>query len=161
MSGLPSLGPRGEGWVALQSVILFWIVATGWSFPVGVATGLSPVVVAIGTALIAAGLFLVGAGILALASHDAFTALPRPRDSARLVETGVYRLVRNPVYGGLILTGLGWALVRGSAAALLGVVVLFLFFDLKRRREEAWLVERFPAYAAYREHTRRLIPWIY
>jgi protein-S-isoprenylcysteine O-methyltransferase Ste14 len=161
MPGLPALGPRGEGWVAIQSVILFWIVATGWWFPVGVASSLPPAIVAIGAALMAAGLILVAAGILALASHDAFTALPRPRDSARLVETGVFGLVRNPVYGGLILTGLGWAIVRGSAAALIGDVVLFLFFDLKRRREEAWLVERFPGYVAYRSRTRRLIPWVY
>lgn len=157
----PALGPRGEGWVIIQSVILVWVVVTGWSLPIGVAPSLARVAVAAGTTLMVAGAFLVVAGILALASHDAFTTLPRPRDTARLVESGVYRLVRHPVYGGLVLTGLGWAVVRESAVSLVGVVVLFLFFDLKRRREEAWLVERFPGYAAYRAHTRRLIPWVY
>jgi protein-S-isoprenylcysteine O-methyltransferase Ste14 len=39
--------------------------------------------------------------------------------------------------------------------------VLLLFFDLKRRREEAWLEARFADYAAYRARTRRLIPWVY
>jgi protein-S-isoprenylcysteine O-methyltransferase Ste14 len=39
-------------------------------------------------------------------------------------------------------------------------VLLFGFFELKSRREEVWLVERYPGYVAYRERTRRLIPWI-
>ena len=161
MSDLPSLGPRGEGWVAIQGVILTWIAATGWYFPAGVVAGLPPLVGVAGWTFIAAGLALVLAGTQALASHDAFTALPRPRDSARLVETGAFRLVRNPVYGGLVLIGLGWAATRGSIAALAGTAVLFVFLDLKRRREEAWLAERFPGYAAYRSRTRRMIPWIY
>ena len=161
MPGVPSLGPRGEGWVVIQGIVLWWIVATGWAFPVGVASAPPPVVGAAGVALMAAGLVLAAAGVQALASHDAFTTLPRPRDGARLVQDGVFRLVRNPVYGGVLITALGWAILRGSAAALAGVAVLFLVFDLKRRREEAWLVERFPEYAAYRSRTRRLIPWIY
>jgi protein-S-isoprenylcysteine O-methyltransferase Ste14 len=39
-------------------------------------------------------------------------------------------------------------------------VVLLGFFELKSRREETWLEERFPDYPAYRARTRRLIPWI-
>ena len=159
MPGLPALGPRGEGWVAIQSVLLVVVGATGSSFPS--ASPMPGAIVAAGYACIVAGLLLVAAGIVTLARHDAFTALPRPRDAASLVETGIYRLVRNPVYGGLVLAGLGWALVQGSVAALVADAVLLLFFDLKRRREEAWLVERFPGYAAYRARTRRLIPWLY
>jgi protein-S-isoprenylcysteine O-methyltransferase Ste14 len=159
MPGLPALGPRGEGWVAIQSVLLVMVGSAGSSLPSG---GPMPrLVVGAGQALMVVGLLLAAAGIQALASHDAFTALPRPRQAARLVETGIYRQVRNPVYGGLVLIGLGWALVRGSVAALAADAVLLLFFDLKRRREEAWLVERFPGYAAYRARTRRLIPWLY
>jgi protein-S-isoprenylcysteine O-methyltransferase Ste14 len=45
--------------------------------------------------------------------------------------------------------------------ALAGAVLLGVFFDLKSRREEAWLVEQFGGYAAYRRRRRRLIPWLY
>jgi protein-S-isoprenylcysteine O-methyltransferase Ste14 len=38
-------------------------------------------------------------------------------------------------------------------------VLLFAFFALKSRREEAWLEARFPEYASYRARTPRLIPW--
>ncbi|MFP5342472.1 MAG: hypothetical protein ACLGIJ_06065 [Candidatus Limnocylindria bacterium] len=36
--------------------------------------------------------------------------------------------------------------------------VLAIFFTLKSSREEAWLLDRFPAYAAYRGRTRRFLP---
>jgi protein-S-isoprenylcysteine O-methyltransferase Ste14 len=36
-----------------------------------------------------------------------------------------------------------------------------VFFDLKSRREEIWLAEQFPDYAAYKARTRRLLPWLY
>ena len=36
-----------------------------------------------------------------------------------------------------------------------------MFFDIKSRREERWLMARFPAYASYRKRVRKLIPLIY
>lgn len=161
MSSLPSLGPRGEGWVAIQLVLFAAIGVTGLALP-GAWSGLGATIAMIaGWALIAAGAGLAVAGVAGLQGGAALTALPHPRDEARLVERGAYRLVRHPVYGGLVMAAAGWALARGSLAALAGAAALLVFFDLKRRREEAWLLERFPDYAAYRTRTRRLIPWLW
>lgn len=161
MSRLPALGPRGEGWVAIQVVIFAWIGGTGLLLRGVMPAELETVASLAGLVLIGAGGVLALSAIVALQGNDALTAVPRPRDEARLVEQGAYGLVRHPIYGGLILGGLGWSLVCGSPLAFAGTIVLLVFFDLKRRREEAWLVERFPGYAAYRARTRRLIPWIY
>lgn len=161
MSKMPSLGPRGEGWVAIQGILFAVIALAGilladdWSGPGGM------VAMAAGTLLVALGVVLAGAGLVGLRGGDALTAVPHPRDDARLVDAGAYRLVRHPIYGGLILGAAGWALLRGSPAALVAAAVLLVFFDLKRRREEAWLATRYPGYAVYRARTRRLIPWIY
>jgi protein-S-isoprenylcysteine O-methyltransferase Ste14 len=92
--------------------------------------------------------------------RDALTPLPYPRDGAELVETGVYARVRHPIYGGLIMAAVGWGLVAASPISIVLAGVLFGFFQLKSRREEIWLTERYPGYPAYRERTRRLIPWI-
>ena len=45
---------------------------------------------------------------------------------------------------------------------LVPTLLLTVLFDLKARREEAWLIERFPEYVAYRAGTpRRFVPWLY
>jgi len=158
MSRLPSLGPRGEGWVVLQGILLVAIAACGllppaWAGPVRVATS------AAGAVLAALGTLLALGGIRDL--RENLTPLPRPRDDAALVETGAYRLARHPIYGGLILASLGWGLLIAVPAAIALAIGLLAFFDLKSRREEAWLVDRFPGYPAYRGRTRRLIPFVY
>jgi len=161
MSRLPALGPRGEGWVVIQLVIVASIAAAGLAMPgssVGPGAGLGLLV---GWGLVAAGGVLAIAGLVGLQGGDALTAVPHPREEARLVEHGAYGLVRHPIYGGLVVAAAGWAVARGSVAALAGTALLLVFFDLKRRREEAWLEARFAGYAEYRARTRRLIPWIY
>ena len=46
-------------------------------------------------------------------------------------------------------------------APLAYAVVLVLFFDIKSRREEVWLMQHFSEYAEYRRHAKKLIPFIY
>ena len=157
MTRLPSLGPRGEGWVAIQALLLAITVVTGllgpaWAGPIRIATSL------LGAVLIAGGLLLAARGLRDL--RDALTPLPYPRANAELVETGVYRLVRHPIYGGLVLAAVGLGLLTASPASIVSAFALWGFFELKSRREEAWLEARFAGYAAYRARTRRLIPWI-
>ena len=155
---LPDLGPRGEGWFLLQ-VVLFGAVAV--SGAAGPAWGGAPAAVgiAIGGLLICCGGVLSLRGLLDL--RENLTPFPRPLEGARLVDSGAYRLVRHPIYGGLILGAVGWGLFRASPLTLLGALVLTAFFDLKSRREEIWLSERYGDYPAYRSRTRRLLPWIY
>ncbi len=157
MTHLPSLGRRGEGWVALQTVLLSLTGLAGFLGPVW-AGEIRLVSVALGTILMAGGLILVVLGIRDLG--EALTPLPYPRDDAELVQTGVYGLVRHPIYGGLVIGSVGWGLLTASPAVLVMAAALLVFFESKSRREEAWLEERFPEYAAYRARTPRLIPWL-
>lgn len=168
MSGLPSLGPRGEGWVAIQGVLLVAEAAAGVAALAGVAGGSGGVAwdgaarlaaIVVGLVLIALGGLLALRGVLDL--EDALTALPHPRDGASLVDTGAYRLVRHPIYGGIVVGALGWGLATASPLAIAGAPVLLGFFTLKSGREEAWLQARYPGYAAYRARTRRMLPLIY
>jgi protein-S-isoprenylcysteine O-methyltransferase Ste14 len=157
MTLLPSLGPRGEGWVLIQGVLLVLVAATGWSLGPDWSGPMRLASTVAGIVLITGGIVLVVRGFVDL--HGALTPLPRPRDGAELVETGAYAFVRHPIYGGLILAAFGWAIVQASIVAVALAVVLAAFLRVKSAREEAWLEQRFPAYAAYRARTPRLIPW--
>jgi protein-S-isoprenylcysteine O-methyltransferase Ste14 len=161
MSRLPTLGPRGEGWVLAQGILFVVVAAAGWSVPGAVDPGIAQALDLIGRGLVVLGLLVALAASVLLYSRDAFTPNPRPRPEARLVDQGPYRFIRHPIYTAIVLTGLGWALARASGVALLADIVLLVFFDLKRRREEAWLLERVVGYAAYMRRTAALIPRIY
>jgi len=158
VSRLPTLGPRGEGWVVFQGILLVAIAACvllppAWSGPARAIAS------AVGAVLIALGVALAFAGMRDL--RENLTPLPHPRDDGTLVETGAYRLARHPIYGGLVLASIGWGLLIAGPVAIALAVCLLAFFDLKSRREEAWLADRFPGYPAYRRRTKRLIPFVY
>lgn len=157
---IPSLGPRGEGWVVIQFACLGLIAAGGFLAPTGIP-GDAGVAAALGGILVIAGLALAGWGVLALQGARALTALPYPRDDAALVQTGAFRLARHPIYGGLVLMAFGWSELRTSFPALVASIALAVALDLKRRREEVWLVARYPGYRDYRARTKALIPFLY
>jgi protein-S-isoprenylcysteine O-methyltransferase Ste14 len=94
-------------------------------------------------------------------SGAAGVPFPRPLRGAALIETGLYGRVRHPIYSGLLVAAAGWSLATASPWAAAASVVLFGVLDAKARREEAWLVELHPGYAAYRTRTKRFIPAVY
>ena len=157
MSRLPSLGPRGEGWVLVQGVLLVLVASAGWSLGPDWSGPLQLAGTVVGIVLFAGGLALAVRGVVDLGS--AMTPVPKPRKDAHLVDTGIYGVVRHPIYGGVMLAAFGWAIARASAVAVSFAAALAVFLLLKSTREEAWLSQRYPGYAAYRARTRRLVPW--
>ena len=110
----------------------------------------------------------VPAGVLATITMDAAmlaadslggSAFASDRLSLDMIGRWADGLLRG--HGGGVIAALGWGLLSASPMTLASALLLLAFFDLKSRREEAWLGERFDGYAAYRRRTRRLIPWIY
>lgn len=89
------------------------------------------------------------------------TPLPRPLPDGRLVTEGAYRFVRHPIYLGVLLCAFGFALATMSPLRLVLAAILFVFFDMKSRREEKWLEEKYPGYASYKKRVKKLLPWIY
>ncbi len=148
-------GTRGEWYVVIQFA-LCGLVAFGprtWTFT---RTTLESIV---GAVLLLGGGFLFVTGALHLGAN--FAAVPYPKDQATLIETGPFQFVRHPMYSGAIFMAFGWALWVHSWLTLGYAMVLFVFFDIKSRREEQWLKAKFPGYAAFQTRVRKLIPLIY
>lgn len=108
---------------------------------------------------------VVGAALTPAAVWENRFAAPNVQDQTpqgqRIINTGVYSLVRHPIYlGNLLLFG-GGALWLGSSAALLGVGVLLLATIGRIAVEEKELRARLPEYADYARRVRgRLIPFL-
>jgi protein-S-isoprenylcysteine O-methyltransferase Ste14 len=155
---LPELGRRGEGWVALQLLLIAAVVGCGLAGPSWPAS-VEPFLAILGLLVMIAGFGLLVVGTLALGRS--LTPLPHPRDDGRLREHGVFARARHPIYGAVIVLALGWSLVS-SPLALIAAGLLAGLLELKSRREEAWLVERYPEYEAYRARTpHRFLPWLF
>src|SRR5262245_7821419 len=90
----------------------------------------------------------------------AWSFVPKADQGTGLVTTGLYRLVRHPMYLGLALLAMGEALSFGSWAALM--IVLFGIvptFAWRARAEEKLLSHIFgERYAVYRQRTKMIIP---
>jgi protein-S-isoprenylcysteine O-methyltransferase len=85
------------------------------------------------------------------------------REDHRLIETGLYRLVRHPSYLGALIAFLGFSLALGnwlSVAAMMGITPWLYLYRI--REEDAALLAAFgEPYRAYCQRTKRLIPWLY
>lgn len=150
------MGKRGESWVLVQAVILLAIIfapaASLQSLLHAVFRFAGWACIALGTLTLAWSAWNLGRSL---------TPFPRPVPDGQLVTSGAYRFVRHPIYFGVLVAALGFALVTANPYRLGLTALLFVFFDRKARREEQWLLEKYPDYGAYRARVRKLIPWVY
>lgn len=153
-------GERGEYWVLLQGLLMVGFVLLPVYCPWEMTSALwqwmawgMAAILGVGAAI------LLGKGLMDLGAN--LTPLPYPKEYGVLVQTGVYGVVRHCLYSGLIMAALAWTLVQLSLSHLVGVAVLFLFFDVKAHKEEVWLMEKYPEYTEYQQRVKKLIPWVY
>jgi protein-S-isoprenylcysteine O-methyltransferase Ste14 len=78
-----------------------------------------------------------------------------------LVRTGPYRLVRHPIYCGLLFALAGTALAIGEWRGVPALVFAVLGFLVTIRAEEAQMRRLFPEYERYRRQTAALIPFLW
>jgi protein-S-isoprenylcysteine O-methyltransferase Ste14 len=83
------------------------------------------------------------------------------KEGHELVERGPYRFVRHPIYTGMLAMFFATALVQRHLAGFAGVLLMFASFWIKLGFEENLMLQQFPErYAAYRQRTKRIIPFV-
>jgi protein-S-isoprenylcysteine O-methyltransferase Ste14 len=166
---------------------LYWIVAAfsmkrgrvPWSREIGIRV----VIVVLVVVLVHSGVFqhhglhttpwLAGVGLTLLAVGLGFAVWARVhigrnwgtpmtrKDEPELVTSGPYRLVRHPIYSGILVAGVGTA-VALSWLWLIAVALAGIYFIYSATVEERYMTERFPeAYPAYRSSTKMLVPYVF
>ena len=113
----------------------------------------------IGAALVAAGLaFTVWARVYLGRNWSGVVTL---KEGHELIRSGPYRLVRHPIYSGLLLAIVGSAVVRGEWRGVVAIVIAFAALWRKLKLEERWLSEAFGRqYSEYRNEVAALIPFV-
>ena len=91
-----------------------------------------------------------------------FSGLVAIQPGHTLVTDGIYRIVRNPSYLGLLVLSLGWALAFRSVVGVVLALINIVPLVARMRSEEALLHAQFgEQYDAYRRRTWRLVPGLY
>jgi protein-S-isoprenylcysteine O-methyltransferase Ste14 len=84
------------------------------------------------------------------------------REQHALVQSGVYRRIRHPMYTSFFLLGVAQLLLLPNwLAGLAGIAGAGVLFGFRVAREERMMLESFGEdYRGYMAHTKRIVPWI-
>ena len=158
-------GPRAESRPAQKLILSFAVILAcavvllpgldhrfGWSaVPV-------PVVI-LGDAGVALGIFIV---FLVFRANTHAAAIIKVEEHQQVISTGLYGLVRHPMYLGALILFIAVPLALGSLWTLLLVPPLFGILVARLLDEERFLLTNLPGYAAYWQKVRfHLIPFLW
>ncbi len=153
---------RGNRWVlGLFAVIaLLMAYVSAYTDRIGFWTIGGDAVRWAGVALCAAGGVLRLAPVFVLKNR--FSGLVAIQAGHRLETRGIYGVVRNPSYLGMLVASLGWVLAFRSGVGVILTAALLVPIVARIHAEERLLREHFGAeYDAYCARTWRLVPGVY
>jgi len=83
------------------------------------------------------------------------------KENHELIVRGPYRLVRHPIYTGLLAMVIATVMQQGHIAGIIGLILVFVSFWIKLGEEEELMRKQFSdQYAAYEERVKRIIPFV-
>jgi len=84
------------------------------------------------------------------------------KEGHELIQRGPYRIVRHPIYTGLLVMIVATAIVMGHSVGVVGVLLAFVSFWIKLSYEEEVMLRQFPErYRDYQRRVKRLIPFVF
>jgi protein-S-isoprenylcysteine O-methyltransferase Ste14 len=94
-----------------------------------------------------------------LAGFGLNTVFGKTREEPQVITTGVFSIVRHPIYLSLILLYLGFILLSLSLLSVLVWILIIVFYYMISRYEEKLLIQRFgSAYEEYKKKVPMLLP---
>jgi protein-S-isoprenylcysteine O-methyltransferase Ste14 len=134
-------------WIPLPWLYLHLLPAGLWSFWVGAAV-------------------MVGGLLFAIWAREHlgrnWSQAVTIKQDHELITSGPYAIVRHPIYTGMLAGLLGSAIALTEVRGFVALVLFFVMFWLKLRKEEEWMRSQFgETYAAYAHHTAALVPYLF
>ncbi len=142
------------GWLLVAVQVALFLAVALWPSSWGPA---APAAREFGGALFVLG--GIGGVAAAVFLGRALTPIPQP-NGAGLSARGVYRWVRHPMYSSILVLCVGVAAARGAVVVWGLVAALAVFFEVKTRFEETYLIEEYDGYASYAASTGKFLPGI-
>jgi protein-S-isoprenylcysteine O-methyltransferase Ste14 len=138
--------------VVLLAGAVMWLLASAFPWPGDLLGGLPAALLIAG-----AGMAIAVAGVVAFRRARTTVNPMKPETSSALVERGIYRFTRNPMYLGMALALAAWAVWLGSvaAAAVLPAFTLYMTRFQIIPEERALAATFGEAFRAYRGRVRR------
>jgi protein-S-isoprenylcysteine O-methyltransferase Ste14 len=158
-------GPRAES-RSVQKLILFFavilacalVILPGFDHRFGWSAVPIPVVI-LGNAGVALAMFIV---FLVFRANTHAAATIKVEAHQQVISTGLYGLVRHPMYLGALILFIAVPLALGSFWTLLLVPPLFGILAARLLDEEHFLLASLPGYSAYCQKVRfHLIPFLW
>ncbi len=147
----------GAGFLGLLVIPGIYVTS---GFPAAFDRPFVPAVAWLGLLPLAGALWLFRRSHADLGRNWSISLQMRPEHA--LVRSGVYRLIRHPMYSSFFLLGVAQLLLLPNwFAGIAGLVGAGILFAFRVRREERMMLEFFgDEYRAYMAETKRIIPWI-
>lgn len=101
-------------------------------------------------------------GIISLLQlNKNLSPFPTPVSGGKLIQVGIYKYVRHPIYTGILLAFFGYGLHTGSGYKLIISLALLILFFFKSKYEEKKLKSIFVDYSMYKKRTGRFLPKLF
>lgn len=133
--------------------LIMWVLSK--MFPALTVIWLQSTVAAAATALL--GIVISLAGIVTFKQAHTTIDPKQPAQTSTLISSGVYRYSRNPMYLGVLLVLLGWAIYLGNLLSILGALIFVAYITrFQIIPEERLLREKFgDEFQFYKNKVRR------
>jgi len=138
--------------VVVLTGLLMWLTPSGALEVLGGSWSLY-----LGIVLMLLGVLMDGyAAMMFLVAKTTISPIA-PQNASTLIVSGIFKLTRNPMYLGMAILLLGWALLLQSAAALMGPILFITYITrFQILPEERILSQKWgDAYTAYKSKTKR------
>lgn len=104
------------------------------------------------------GIIIIGTAIITLNKN--LSPFPTPKATAQLIQYGIYKYIRHPIYTGILSFTLGYGFYTDNSLRIIVGIALAILFKFKATYEEHLLQQKFSTYSNYQKSSGMFLPFL-